>query len=90
MQRIGAPNLPSSAISPTKAAWARQDHGDWVRYWNAINVQEGRPDRNIDFHWAENFPIRTPTVLRCAILAPQTVPVLCQSLLASDEHYRLT
>ncbi|KAJ4303339.1 hypothetical protein N0V90_002232 [Kalmusia sp. IMI 367209] len=75
-REIGAPNLPSSAISPTKAVWARQDHADWVRYWNAVNVQEGSPDKNIDFHWADVFPIRTPTVLRCAIVDITTVPLL--------------
>lgn len=78
LQRIGAPNLPSSAISPTKAVWARQDHADWVRFWNSINAQEGQPDKNINFKWADVFPIRTPTVLRCAIVDPRTVPTLCK------------
>ncbi|OAG11287.1 thioredoxin-like protein [Paraphaeosphaeria sporulosa] len=85
-REIGAPNLPSSAISPTKAVWARQDHGDWVRFWNAINAQEGKPDKNIDFHWAEIFPIRTPTVLRCAIVDPQTVPVLYRACWESNAN----
>ncbi|KAF2445768.1 thioredoxin-like protein [Karstenula rhodostoma CBS 690.94] len=85
-REIGAPNLPSSAISPTKAAWTRQDHGDWVRFWNAINTQEGKRDKNIDFHWAEIFPIRTPTVLRCAIVDPQTVPVLYRACWESNAN----
>ena len=75
-REIGAPNLPMSAVSPTKAAWSRQDHADWTRYWNAINIQEGNPDKNIDFYWADVFPIRTPTVLRVAIAEPSTVPLL--------------
>ncbi|KAF1963717.1 thioredoxin-like protein [Byssothecium circinans] len=75
-REIGAPNLPMSAVSPAKAIWSRQDHADWVYYWNAINLQEGSPDKNIDFYWADIFPIRTPTVLRIAIADPSTVPVL--------------
>lgn len=75
-REIGAPNLPSSVISPTKAAWMRQDHADWTSYWNAVNIQEGSPDKNIDFYWADNFPIRTPTVLRVAMTEPSTVPLL--------------
>jgi hypothetical protein len=75
--RIGAPDLPSRAISSTKAAWVRQDYGDWVRFWNAVNIQEGSPDKRIDFQWADVFPIRTPTVLRCAIGKPEAIPLLC-------------
>ncbi|KAH8726424.1 DSBA-like thioredoxin domain-containing protein [Phaeosphaeriaceae sp. PMI808] len=75
-REIGAPNLPMGAVSAAKALWSRQDHADWVAYWNAVNVQEGRTDKNIDFHWADVFPIRTPTVLRVAIAEPKTVPLL--------------
>lgn len=75
-REIGAPNLPSGAISPTKAAWSRQDHVDWTNYWNAVNRQEGSPDKNIDFYWADVFPIRTPTVLRVAMVEPLAVPAL--------------
>lgn len=81
-REIGAPNLPSSAVSPTKARWSRQDHADWTAYWNAVNEQEGGPDKGIEFHWAEVFPIRTPTVLRVAIVEPKTVPLLCESRFA--------
>ncbi|CAI6335540.1 unnamed protein product [Periconia digitata] len=75
-REIGAPNMPMTAISPTKAIWSRQDHADWVQYWNSINAQNGSPDKNIDFHWADVFPIRTPTVLRVAIAEPSTVALL--------------
>jgi 2-hydroxychromene-2-carboxylate isomerase len=77
-REIGAPNLPGSAVSPTKARWSRQDHADWTAYWNAVNTQEGLPDKEIEFHWADVFPIRTPTVLRVAIVEPKTVPLLCK------------
>lgn len=78
-REIGAPNLPTAAISQTKALWARQDHADWTAWWNAVNVQEGRKDNEIKFYWADQFPIRTPTVLRVAIVEPKTVPLLCKS-----------
>lgn len=80
-REIGAPNMPMLAISPTKAAWSKQDHADWTTYWNAVNVSEGGADKAIDFHWADVFPIRTPTVLRVAIVEPETVPLLCKSSL---------
>lgn len=50
-REIGAPNLPMSAISEQKRNYMRLDHGDWVRWWNAINLQEGKPDKKIDFYW---------------------------------------
>lgn len=76
--RIGAPNLPMAAVSAQKAAWSRQDHADWVKFWNVANEQEGSPDRKIAFHWADIFPIRTPTVLRCALADPTCVEALCK------------
>lgn len=75
--RIGAPNLPMAAISEQKRNYNNLDHGDWVRWWNAINVQNGSPDKDIDFYWADKFPIRTPTVLRAAIAEPNLVDPLC-------------
>lgn len=77
-REIGAPNMPMLAVSPTKAAWSRQDHADWTAYWNAVNASEGSSDKNIAFHWADVFPIRTPMVLRVAIVEPSTVPLLCK------------
>ncbi|KAJ8112252.1 hypothetical protein OPT61_g5339 [Boeremia exigua] len=87
-REIGAPNMPMLAVSATKAAWTRQDHADWTAYWNAVNVSEGGIDRPIDFNWADVFPIRTPTVLRVAIVEPSTVPFLScweQNANMSDE-----
>lgn len=77
-REIGAPNMPMLAVSPVKAAWSRQDHGDWTAYWNAVNSSQGSNDKDIAFHWADVFPIRTPTVLRVAIVEPATVPLLCE------------
>jgi 2-hydroxychromene-2-carboxylate isomerase len=77
-REIGAPNLPMAAVSPAKAVWSRQDHADWVDWWNSVNAQEGETDKRIEFHWADEFPIRTPTVLRVAIAAPETTALLCE------------
>ncbi|KAF3040380.1 hypothetical protein E8E11_003376 [Didymella keratinophila] len=90
-REIGAPNMPMLAVSPAKAAWSRQDHADWVTYWNAVNASQGSKDKEIAFQWADVFPIRTPTVLRVAIVEPATVPLLysaCWELDAniSDEN----
>jgi 2-hydroxychromene-2-carboxylate isomerase len=83
-REIGAPNMPMLAVSATKAAWSRQDHADWTKWWNAVNEQEGGKDRRIDFNWAEVFPIRTPTVLRVGIVEPKTMGLLCESLHHGD------
>lgn len=87
-REIGAPNLPMSAVSQTKAIWSRQDHADWTAYWNAVNEEDGNKDKQIEFHWANVFPIRTPTVLRVAIVEPKSVPLLCKSsnLIFQREH----
>lgn len=86
--RIGAPNTPTNAISEQKRNSNNLDHSDWVRWWNAINVQDGSPDKEIKFYWADKFPIRTPTVLRAALVAPRLVPVLCTT--SSPCHDTLT
>lgn len=77
-REIGAPNMPMLTVSKPKAQWSRQDHADWTAYWNAVNSQEGGKDKHIDFHWATQFPIRTPTALRVCIVEPKTIPFLCK------------
>jgi 2-hydroxychromene-2-carboxylate isomerase len=73
-REIGAPNMPMAAVSPTKAVWSRQDHADWCAWWNAVGAS-----KEIKFYWADQFPIRTPTVLRVAIAEPATTDLLCKS-----------
>lgn len=77
--RIGAPNLPMAAISEQKRNYSQLDHRDWVRWWNAVNEQEGLPDKIVDFHWADIFPIRTPAVLRAVLVQPELIGPLCKS-----------
>ncbi|KAJ9610621.1 hypothetical protein H2200_005398 [Cladophialophora chaetospira] len=75
-REIGAPNLPMAAVSEAKRKYSQLDHTDWTRWWNDINQQNGQPDKNIDFYWADIFPIRTPTVLRAVLVEPRLVETL--------------
>jgi 2-hydroxychromene-2-carboxylate isomerase len=87
-REIGAPNMPILAVSSAKAEWSKRDHADWTRWWNAVDVQEGQQqggkekDGLIKFHWADTFPIRTPTVLRVGIAEPATTKILCKFFLS--------
>ncbi|KAK5113695.1 hypothetical protein LTR62_003322 [Meristemomyces frigidus] len=75
-REIGAPNTPMSSISEQKRNYSRLDHQDWCRWWNAVNEQNGKPDKPIEFYWADKFPIRTPTVLRAVLVEPRLVTPL--------------
>ncbi|RMD42147.1 hypothetical protein DV735_g3011, partial [Chaetothyriales sp. CBS 134920] len=69
-REIGAPNLPASVNSAARRAYDLLDHNDWVRWWNAVNEQEGNPDKPVDFYWNDIFPIRTPLLLRALLVQP--------------------
>ena len=66
------------AMSPQKLAYTRQDQADWVRHWNAINSQQDGSKKAIEFRFPDVFPIRSPTLLRIAMIEPKTIPVLCR------------
>lgn len=68
-----------SAVSEQKRNYSLLDHRDWSRWWNALNEQNGKPDQPINFYWTDKFPIRTPTVLRAALVEPNLVEPLCKS-----------
>ncbi|XP_014551101.1 hypothetical protein COCVIDRAFT_31302 [Bipolaris victoriae FI3] len=91
-REIGAPNMPMMAVSQVKAMWSRRDHADWVRWWNAVDVQEGQQqglqgmDGPIKFYWADKFPIRTPTVLRVGIVEPAATKVLYSACWEQNKH----
>ncbi|KPI40947.1 uncharacterized protein AB675_10862 [Cyphellophora attinorum] len=93
-REIGAPNTPMAAVSEAKRIYSQLDHSDWTKWWNDVNHQEGRPDKNIDFYWADIFPIRTPTVLRAVLAEPKLVDVLFRACwernkdMSSDEILR--
>lgn len=65
------------ALSPQKRAYTRNDQADWVRHWNAINSQQNHPDEPIKLRFPDVFPIRSPLLLRIAMIEPKTIPVLC-------------
>lgn len=69
-REIGAPNTPMTTVSEQKRIYSQLDHQDWCRWWSAVNEQEGKPDKEIEFYWADIFPIRTPTVLRAVLVEP--------------------
>ncbi|ETN41601.1 uncharacterized protein HMPREF1541_03537 [Cyphellophora europaea CBS 101466] len=75
-REIGAPNLPMATVSEAKRKYQQLDHNDWCQWWNDINRQNGLPDKEISFHWADIFPIRTPAVLRAVLVEPKLVDVL--------------
>jgi hypothetical protein len=75
--RIGSPMMPILAMSPQKQTYTRQDQADWVRHWNAINSQERGPEKPIKLRFPDIFPIRSPMLLRIAMVEPKTTPILC-------------
>ncbi|KAL1799484.1 hypothetical protein ACET3X_003521 [Alternaria dauci] len=83
-RQIGAPEMAEMGMSPAKALWTRQDHADWTQYWNAISAQDGR--RGFKFQWAEIFPIRTPTLLRVALVEPQTTNLLFEACWSRNQN----
>lgn len=79
-REIGAPNVPMQAMSEQKRKYMQRDHGDWVRWWNAVSLQEGSEelDGKIEFQWPENFPIRTTNLLRAVLVEERLCGVLCE------------
>lgn len=64
------------AVSEQKRKYGDLDMHDWLRYWNAVDAQEHTMDKPIAFQFPDAFPIRSPTLLRCAIVDPSCIPVL--------------
>lgn len=75
-REIGAPNAPMLAYSEQKRNYVNLDISDWPRLWNAVHAQEHTMNKPIEFRFPDKFPIRTPTLLRCAIVDPSCIPVL--------------
>ena len=72
--------MPVLAYSPQKRAYSNKDTNDWVRHWNAINTQNGSPDKEIAFRFTDKFPIRSPELLRVAMVEPRSIPLICKFL----------
>jgi hypothetical protein len=65
------------AISQQKRTYMGKDQTDWMRHWNALNAQTGHPDEEVVLRFPDQFPIRSPTLLRIAIVEPKTIPAMC-------------
>lgn len=64
---------------PAKREYAAQDLKDWVEWWRAVNAQEYPPIEGPEFVYPDEFPIRSVTALRVALLEPKTIPAICKS-----------
>ena len=71
--------MPMLAYSPQKRAYSGKDQADWIRHWNALNIQQGGHDQEIKLRFPDQFPIRSPTLLRVAMVEPKTIPAMCKS-----------
>lgn len=71
--------MPMLAMSPQKRAYSGKDQSDWIRHWNAINVQSGNLDQEIKLRFPDQFPIRSPTLLRVSMVDAKTIPFMCES-----------
>jgi hypothetical protein len=69
--------VPTAVVSEQKRDQGNKDLHDWVRYWNVVNSQEQNSSKSIDFSYPTVFPIRSPTLLRCAIVDPSCIPTIC-------------
>ncbi|KAH8681715.1 thioredoxin-like protein [Xylariales sp. PMI_506] len=85
-KKIGAPMLPMMATSKPKMEYGQNDLRDWARFWNKVNEQEGISTGPLPFRWPDQFPIRSPTMLRCAIIDPTCIPVLYRASWALNKN----
>jgi hypothetical protein len=69
--------MPALAYSEQRRKYSELDMADWPRYWNAVNAQEHTMEKPIEFRFTDKFPIRSPSLLRCAIADPSCISVLC-------------
>ncbi|CAJ2509892.1 Uu.00g057920.m01.CDS01 [Anthostomella pinea] len=75
-KEIGAPQMPGAAISQQKRQYGLQDLLDWAEFSGQVDAQQGQSYGPIAFCWPDNFPIRSPTMLRRAIANPDCIPLL--------------
>jgi len=70
----GGPNFAAFDVyTPNQLRYSQQDLKDWANFWSACNRQEYPPLPPIDLKFPKDFPFRTVTALRIAILEPKTV-----------------
>ncbi|KAM0750379.1 thioredoxin-like protein [Meredithblackwellia eburnea MCA 4105] len=84
-REIGTPIVPMQNMPEEKQRYARQDQEDWVRYWSAVNAQEHPPLPPVKLEWPDEFPIRSVTALRVALLEPKTIGPIYQAAWAENK-----
>lgn len=78
--------LPGMAMIESKRKYAQKDLEDWNQYWNAVNTQEYPPIESPDFKYCSEFPIRSVTALRVALLEPKTVACIYRACWSEDKR----
>jgi 2-hydroxychromene-2-carboxylate isomerase len=73
---IGTPVVPMNSLSEAKRQYNAQDLMDWSAYWDGCNAKEYPPIEGPHLRWPDEFPIRSVTALRVAIIEPKTVPAI--------------
>ncbi|KAI0480355.1 thioredoxin-like protein [Xylariaceae sp. FL0804] len=83
-KEIGAPQMPSMVTSAHKRQYSLQDLFDWVAFWNTVDKQQGLTGRSRALHWPDVFPIRSPTLLKCAVADASCIPTLYEACWAKN------
>ncbi|KXJ85889.1 thioredoxin-like protein [Microdochium bolleyi] len=88
-REIGSPMLPSTAASKQKREWGSLDMVDWVRFWRAVDEQDGLQGSDVKpepVRWPDVFPIRSPNLLRCAIADEAVIPTLYRACWVQNKN----
>lgn len=75
-KQIGTPVVPMNSLSEAKRAYNAQDLMDWSAYWDGVNAKEYPPIEGPHLRWPDEFPIRSVTALRVALIDPKVVPAI--------------
>ena len=71
---IGTPMVPLHAMSGPAQRYAGKDMLDWAKWWG------------VDFRFPSNFPLRTITPLRAAIVEPQATFAMYRAAWTDDQN----
>lgn len=68
--------MPMERTSEARRKYTMQDIQDWSWFWDGVNAQEYPPIEGPHLRWPDEFPIRSVTALRVALLEIKTVPAI--------------
>lgn len=83
---IGTPLVPMNTLSEAKRRYNAQDLMDWSAYWDGCNAKEYPPIEGPHLRWPDEFPIRSVTALRVAIIEPKTVPAVYRAAWGDNQR----